>query len=153
LKFLGDRDEEIWTPLFVLCKILCPSRYDELTKAAVDMSTEKTVEARSYAQSYAAENAAEYDEYSIRLLNDMLSVIGKEKSIKTSKALDALKALPTSPWRKFKGEGITMHSLSAMLSTFGVTPKTIRFGSGRSAPCAKGYEKDAITKAIKKVGK
>lgn len=153
LDFLTDRDEEIWTPLFVLCEIFCPSRMEELTIAAVDMATEKTAEARSYVQLLGKTDSQknEQSEYTERLIRDLYTLLKGEKAIKTSDALEMLKALPTSPWRKFKGEGLTAHSLSAMLDVYGVSPKTIRFSNGEKG-LAKGYERKMVETQMKKFG-
>ncbi|PYV53601.1 MAG: hypothetical protein DMG98_20605, partial [Acidobacteria bacterium] len=32
LDFLADREEEIWTPLFTLCRVFCPDRWQELER-------------------------------------------------------------------------------------------------------------------------
>lgn len=48
LHCLADREEEIWSPLFAICQVVCPDRWDELIRVAVDISTAKTAEAREY---------------------------------------------------------------------------------------------------------
>lgn len=71
LSFLTDRDEEIWTPLFVLCRLLCPDRIDELERAAADISAAKTARARKYLELGQDEDDAQEQEYAVRLLRDM----------------------------------------------------------------------------------
>ncbi len=148
IPFLSDRDEEIWTPLFTLCQILAPERIKELERTAVDMATEKTAPKRRVADLKEKEEMAQDLEYAERLLRDSLSAMGKEKAIRTSELLTKLKDMPTAPWRKIFGKGLDEFSLSRLMEIMGVSPKTIRFGSGRKAPLAKGYTKDAVQKAI-----
>jgi hypothetical protein len=37
LPFLLEREEEIWTPLFVMCEVVCSERRKELEQAAADL--------------------------------------------------------------------------------------------------------------------
>lgn len=60
---INDRDEEIWTPLFVLCRLLCPDRLPELSRAAADMSAAKTARPRRHAELGEEENQAQEQEY------------------------------------------------------------------------------------------
>ncbi len=146
LTFLADRDEEIWLPLFAICEILAPSRVDELCRVAVDMSTEKTSEARRYVNLLGAERAAEDDEYARRLVHDLLTVINGAKSIFTADAIVALKELPTGPWRKYRGEGLSDRDLANLLARFGLTPVLVRKGK----QVQRGYKRDAVEKALPK---
>lgn len=152
LPFLSDRDEEIWTPLFVLCEALAPERLEELTRIAADMATEKTAEARRYVTLLGEEKKAEDDEYARRLVRDLSAVIDGRKGIFTADAIEALKALPTGPWRKFRGAGLTAIDMGNLLSRFGLTPKLIRLG-GRDVKPQRGYLKAWVTEALDKLGK
>ena len=149
LNFLMDRDEEIWTPLFVLCSIFAPERMKELARTAVDLSTEKTAEARRYTALKTSESSATDDEYSKRLLTDLygLFLAGGFKAITTKDAIEQLKNLPTSPWRKYKGRGLTVHNMSAMLSRFGVNPVNIRIGN----KVPKGYKAENVNAGMGKL--
>lgn len=149
LQFLTDRDEEIWLPLFAICKVIAPHRLSELMRTAVDMATEKTIEKRRYIDVAGEEKKIEDDEYSRRLLLDVQRVIGKSKSVSTVELLNRLFELPTAPWRKFRG-GLTVHMLSDMLSRYGVRPVNISIGSGReNRKVVKGYKSDAVERACK----
>jgi hypothetical protein len=155
LSFLTDRDEEIWTPLFVLCRLICPDRIDELTRAAADLSAAKTAKAKRYSELGDEEDKAEQEEYGVLLLRDMLHVIGDQKQITTQEAIMKLRQIPTSPWRRFRGEGLKNDTrgsmiLSGLLSRFGVRPSTIRIapknqGTGSTA---KGYRRRALLQAL-----
>jgi hypothetical protein len=147
--FLTDRDEEIWTPLLVLANIFCPNRVEELNRYAVDLCTEKTQTARRYVNLLGEEKKAEDDEYSKRLLADVFELLQHHRHMSSSDLIDGLKAIDTAPWRKFRGEGITVHSLSDMLSRFGVKPVAVRIGSGRkNSVLRRGYKRADVAKAV-----
>lgn len=151
IEFLTDRDEEIWTPLFVMASLFCPERLAELSRIAVDMATEKTAPKTRYTQLQkdGAELEAQQEEYEVRLLRDLLTVMDG-KNLSSVDAVARLRELATSPWRKFRGDGITAHNISDMLARFqGVRPVPIR--SGKSV--FKGYKIDAVRLAVKKLGK
>lgn len=149
LPFLSDRDEEIWLPLFSVCAVLAPARVEELKRIAVDMATEKTSPARRYVNLQGAEEAAEDDEYSRRLLRDLASVFaGKERSIFTKDAITRLHELVTGPWRKFRGAGLTAIDLANMLSRYGLEPKLVRIG-GKKGQVARGYQRADVERAAK----
>jgi hypothetical protein len=155
LSFLTDRDEEIWSPLFILCRLICPDRINEVTRAAADISAAKTGKARRYSELGEEEDKAQEEEYAVRLLKDMLHVIGDQKQITTQEAITKLRDIPTSSWRRFRGDGLKDGIEGAMvvaglLSRFGVKPSTIRItvkdvGTGSTA---KGYKRHALLNAL-----
>ncbi len=152
LDFLQDRDEEIWLPLFAVAEVFAPSRMVELQRVAADMATEKTSEARRYVNLQGAEQAAEDDEFSKRLVRDLLTVINGAKSIFTVDALEQLKALPTGPWRKFRGAGLTAIDMANLLSRFGLAPDLIRVGGKKKgAKVARGYRREWVEAAVAKL--
>lgn len=150
--FLMDRDEEIWTPLFVLCQIFCPDRLEQLKTAAVDIATEKTADSRRYIQLQKEESRAVDDSYAQKLLLDLYGVMLTEgKVISSTGAVDALRAIPVSPWRKFRGGGIKGNDIVKMLSRFGVRPGRIALGSGRgNRTFRRGYKREDIEAAVRK---
>src|SRR5262245_4682690 len=75
LSFLEDREEEIWTPLFVLCSLICPARMKELSMIAADMSADKTIKGRRYTQLAQEEDKAMEESYRNRLLVDLYGVM------------------------------------------------------------------------------
>lgn len=148
LPFLPDRDEEIWTPLFSICKVFCPERIEELTRCAVDMSTEKTSAPISYRESRAAEENAEREQYALILLRNIMEIAhavkieareetkkrkdGKGSRRKTAKTviepntlLDKLKALTTAPWRKYRGEGLSRDQMADLMGGAPLNLKTL----------------------------
>lgn len=172
LPFLMPRDEEIWTPLFVLCNMLCPSRVAELTRCAVDMSTEKTQEIVSYRQSATAEEHAESEQYAQLLLRNILEVapeIGidtgkkEKKNARGAKIIKRtvlrpddlngkLKELNAAPWRKYKHNGLTGGQMADLLSRhFGI--KTIAWRPlDPAAKMIRVYDLAAIQQKANEVG-
>lgn len=153
LDFLTGRDEEIWLPLFAIASILCPSRMDELARCAVDIATEKTVDARRYTVLEADRDID--DEYAKRLLMDLYTVLlSSGKAIGSKEAIEAIKAIPTAPWRRFRGEGLTVHDMASLLSRFGLSPVRIARGSGRgNQTFVRGYKRDHVEESVRKAGK
>jgi hypothetical protein len=97
-----------------------------------------------------SEKAAEESEYSLRLLSDLHSVmLEDEAALFSADAIERLRALNTAPWRKFRGEGLTVHNLADMLSRFGVRVCNLRKGS----KVQRGYKKEQIAKALRSHGK
>jgi hypothetical protein len=153
LPFLLDRDEEIWTSLFCICSVFCPGRHNELQKAAADMAAEKTGDAKKFSNLKGAEDAATNDEYAKRALTDLYSLfVAGGRAIRTEDAIERLKAIPTAPWRKFRDEGITAHTLSELLDRFGLGPVRIAIGSGRGKQkFYRGYKRVDVEKAVNKL--
>jgi hypothetical protein len=155
---INDRDEEIWTPLFVLCRLLCPDRLPELGRAAADISAAKTAKAKKYSELGEEEDSAQGQEYAVRLLHDMLRVIGDQKQLTTQEAIAKLRAIPTSPWRRFRGDGLKDGIEGAMvvaglLSRFGVKPSTIRIAAKNvgTGSTAKGYRRQSLVEALGRI--
>lgn len=146
LEFLTDRDEEIWLPLFALCEVLAPSRVEELKRIAVDLATEKTSPARRYTKLEGAEDQAELDEYSRRLVRDAATVFKKgERAIFTRDLLPRLHELVVGPWRKYRGDGLTAMAMADMLSPFGLQPHLVKI----KGVVARGYHRADIEKVAK----
>lgn len=162
LSFLSDRDEEIWLPLFAMCQVVAPELLTDLTRTAADMAVEKTSETRSYVElkESGAEERAEAEEYGLRLLRDLGAIMhercgkGKRHAIGlfTADALQALHELPTGPWRKFRGAGLTDREMALLLKAVGVYPAPIRSGGGRKdSKVARGYKWADVKTALSRV--
>ena len=151
--FLDDREREIWTPLFVIAGLFCPDRVKDLEQTAMDMATDKTQDKQVYKQLQDAEAAAQDDEYATRLVRDLLTVFnGDHPNLSSEAACERLRALPVTPWKKYKGEGITPYLLASMLSRFGLAPVNIRTARGRKATneVRKGYKRAQVANALKR---
>lgn len=179
LLYLPPRESEIWTPLFMLCMLLCPERSEELMRISVDMATAKTEESVNYRQNMDAEEKAKDDYYKAMLLRHIIEIApklayqenGQTKPRKDKRGsrdkqpilalhpeavLAELKKMPTGPWRKFKGDGLTRNQMADMLSALNCKTKPWRCPSaallkqfGESKPVVRVYDLDALkTKAI-----
>jgi hypothetical protein len=153
LSFLtSDRDMEIWSPLFAVCKVFAPHRFESLKAICVDMATEKTHEARRYVNLLGAEKAVEDDAYARRLVRDLAMVFNGHDVLYTDEALQRLRSLPTAPWRKFRGpDGLDAIAMANLLSRFNIAPKLIKTGSkkrGSKPKVARGYRKDDVVRAL-----
>jgi putative DNA primase/helicase len=162
LDFLTDREEEIWTPLFTICRVLCPDRWGELIRVAVDISTAKTAEAKKFTDIPQHEDAAQKIDNGERALRDLIQIIRsrRRKAISSVESIPALRDLPTAPWRAFRGEGLKPNiegsmMLASLLEPFGVRPRTIRLrpkSQGTNGSTAKGYVLADLMEAAQKTG-
>lgn len=156
LTFLNDRDEELWSPLFAIAKVLCPERLDELTRSAVDIATEKTAPKRNFRELMATEEQKADDlEDGVKLLRDMLKLTEGHKAIASVDVVEKLKDIPTSPWRAFRGVGISMYDVAYLLDAMNIHPKAIRNGKKRTGgkqPVFKGYQRADLLAAAQLVG-
>ena len=152
LDFLTGRDEEIWMPLFCLARVFCPERLEELSRCAVDIATEKTADSRRYTVLETDDSALD-DEYARKLLLDLYAVLlTNGKAIGSKEAVAALQAIPTAPWRKFRGTGLKIHDMANLLSRFGVRPVRIAKGSGRgNQTFLRGYKLADLETAVRRV--
>jgi hypothetical protein len=161
LDFLTDRDEEIWTSLFILCAHFCPERMDAFKMAAVDIATEKTADKRRYVNLLKEEDEANEAEYAERLLNDLCDVMTGSKigaapidRISTEGAIQALRAIPTAPWRGFRGAGLDKRSIADLLSRFNVRPAVLRSAGGRkNSKLFRGYLLKDVSAARTRLGR
>jgi hypothetical protein len=141
-----------------MCAILCPHRIEELTRAAVDIATAKTADAKKFTELAGQEKDVEEQEYAERLLLDLITVIGDRKQITTAEAILLLRAIPTAPWRKFRGTGLKdvidgAMDIAALLSRFGVAPKMLRIAPKREKnSTARGYNRQELVEAADQAG-
>lgn len=154
LSFLNDRDAEIWAPLFAVCTAFCPARINELTAVAADFATLKTAPARKHSavELQAAEDNAMEQEYAERLLADIFRVMGDYRYLWTEDLLAALFALPTGPWRRLRGTGITAKNVADMMKRFELRPKMIRSPGGRAhSKMLRGYQREDVIAAMRRL--
>jgi hypothetical protein len=133
LRFLNDRDADLWTPLFVLCKVATPERLAELKKFALMLSAAK-----------AGDDVD--DSYSLTLLRDIRVVWPEgEEKCETAVLLGKLNALEESPWPEHH---LTPRKLARMLKPFDIEPRNIQIDDRRP----KGYHfadlKDAFDRYL-----
>lgn len=111
LKFLSDRDADLWMPLFAVCTVAAPKRLDELQRCAVVLSGAK------------AAGDVE-DSLPLKLLADVQKVWPTEADrMTTATILQRLKEIAESPWA---AHDLNANRLSVMLRPFGVASRQIR---------------------------
>lgn len=152
--WLSGRDEEIWTPLLSLAHALELSKadLDMLTRASADLTVKKTEKAKKFQDMGDHEDAAIDDTYAVRVLRDLVSVINPdENAIPSEVAVERLKAIPSGPWRYFKGAGISAISLAAMLARYPALaeyPKPVFISKKVKPHHQRGYHAVALRRAL-----
>jgi len=129
LRFLSDRDADLWMPLFAVCTVAASERLGELRQCAVTLSGAK------------AAGDVE-DSLPLKLLADVQRVwpSGADR-MTTVILLQRLKEIAESPWAV---RDLNANRLSAMLRPFGVASRQIRTGS----ETAKGYLRESLQEAF-----
>jgi hypothetical protein len=139
---LRNREGEIWSVIFSLANAFCPERLDAIKACAVNLATTKmTTEKRRFSEIRDTEEGKRTDDtFTKWALQDLASVFKHgERKLYSADAIERMKAIPTSPWRAFRGpDGLTQQMLSDLLSSLGVNTKDV-----------KTYERDKHGKIIK----
>lgn len=156
LEWLRSRDAEIWLSLFAICQLLAPDRVAELTRISTDLCADKTGDTVKYNADAAAsaEKRAERAEYCVRLIRDLVTVIGENKNLFSADVVTALKALPTAPWRRYKGRGLTDQDIGFLLPPR-LRAKNIRTNAkrdGKGQQVRRGWVKADLDAALKDMG-
>jgi hypothetical protein len=129
LKFLSDRDADLWMPLFAVCTVAAPERLGELQRCAVALSGAK------------AAGDVE-DSLSLKLLADVQKVWPKGADrMTTAIMLQRLKEIAESPWG---AQDLNANRLAAMLRPFGVMSRQIRTENEN----VKGYLRVSLNEAF-----
>jgi len=108
-----DRDADVWEPLLAIADAaggIWPERARKAAVALVEASKERL------------------PNRGIRLLADLRLVFGEADVMATSSILQALIALPESPWAEISGKQLDDRGLAGVLRKYGVRPKAVRFG-------------------------
>jgi hypothetical protein len=126
-----DRDADVWEPLLAVAD----AAGGEWPKLAREAAVTLVAAAREVEPSLG-----------IRLLADARTVFGDSESITTAALLEALHALPESPWKDIKGKPLNDRGLAVRLRQYGVKSKTIRIGHGPK-DTAKGYSRADFAEA------
>lgn len=130
--FLEDREAELWSPLFAVCRAAAPDRVDCLQAIAVRVSW--------------AKQADEPADMGMLLLKDIRDVFlrCKEERLPTTNLLYDLKLVDESPWATWsRGAGLDARGLARMLKPFAIVPKNMRLPEG----IFKGYERAEFEEA------
>lgn len=127
LKFLKDREEELWLPLFSVCAVTAPERRKELATVAQQLAAVKI--------------SAETDEISITLLRDIGEIFARthQERLPTSALVADLNDIEESPWKRWsRGKGLDPRWLARLLRPFRVHPRNLRMENDK---IVKGYER------------
>lgn len=146
--FANPRDAEIWTSLFALVRMIDPKMEEELTRVAVDLSTDKTVPAQEYNKMKDKEDEAERMQYGEMLLKQMVPLFRGQPTMYTSDMLKALQDIPTGPWRRVFGEGLNENNMPRLLERFNLKPRYVKI----KGHVKRGYYLKDVQRAMKLLG-
>jgi hypothetical protein len=158
---LQGREGEVWTTILSLAQAFCPDRMNTIIACATDLAAIKqTTEKRTFSDiRIEAENSANVDLFSDYALRDLMSVFKRsEDRIASMDAIERMKAIPTSPWRTYKGTGLDATMLGELLNIHfkkgttstkqSKTTKPIRMGK----KIVRGYYRKDVKAAFDKLG-
>lgn len=148
--WLHGRERELWTPIYSVAHWigLHADTMRRLQAASVDLGLLKTLPPKIWHSAQDEQDAEERDAAE-RVLQDLRAIVQPgETFIPSAAAVDRLRAVPTSPWRAWRGEGLNEILLAALLARYGVEPVVGQIGKGRKdRRQARGYKVSAINKA------
>jgi hypothetical protein len=153
LEWLSARDAEIWLSLFAICSILAPERVEELKRIATDLSADKGSDAMKFSAESAqdAEKKAERAEYCVRLIKDLATICGARKYVTSEEVVGALKAIPTAPWRRYKGRGLNDQDIGYLLPPR-MQAKNIKVATKPKQIVRRGWMKKDLDAALLDIG-
>jgi hypothetical protein len=125
LHFLGEREDEIFSPVFIMCDLFCPERRAELERAAADICGGKRAEPKKIS-SRAGKVSADAVRDGERAMRDLLMLCDRENGIRTNEALRRMKAIHNAPWCNYAGEGLTDIKLAELVRPYGVAPRQFK---------------------------
>lgn len=152
IDWLSSRDAEIWLSLFAICEVLEPTRVRELMRVSTDISADKTQELVKFSAQTAkdAEEKANRAEHCARLIQDMASLLKGRKYILSEEVVNALKELPTAPWRRYRGRGLNDQDIGYLLPTR-LQAKNIKV-QAKPQIVRRGWTKKDIDAAMQDIG-
>ena len=111
LHFLGDRDADLWLPLFAICSVTAPDQMPGLQKCAEQLCSTKATD-------------DEDESFSLKLLVDIRDVWpAKQERWDTKTLVKKLKGLEESPWGE---QELSPRRLARMLRPFGIEARVMR---------------------------
>ena len=139
--FLGDRDREIFEPLFVLCELLCPERMQELEQCVASIAANQSHDLRRI--SLTAEARVSAEAAGERLIKGMEFIMRDYPRMGTYDLIRALRELPTGGWANYKRPGgITPDASGGMLLHDLLKRFGLQSGTVRLAPASVGAKED-----------
>lgn len=157
-KGFSGREKEIFTPLWSVAMAL---RLDGAMQAQILTAMEDfaafkaTVADKAYRDvlgNVGEAGKTENQEYSERALRDLAAVLPEASKTATGDIYSAVAVERmregAGPWRVYKGEGLTVDLLAALLARFAVSPEEVRMQRGRSGKVLKGYKGRKVLLAL-----
>jgi hypothetical protein len=127
LKFLSDRDADLWLPLFAVCSAASPDRMDDLRQCSKILS-------------FAKQSDDADDSLQLKLLADLRMIWpNNQLHVETSTLLERLGKMDESPWST--EITLTPRKLARMLRLFEVKPAQFRQDDRAGL---RGYSRDAL---------
>lgn len=146
-EWLSGRERQLWTPLVSVAAWLGvhADTMRALQTASVDLGLLKTLPPKVW-HSAQDEKDAEEKDMATRVVQDIRAVVQPgETFIPSSDLVTRLRAIPTAPWRAWRGAGLNEILMAALLARYGVTPQNGQIGKGRKdRKIVKGYRAKEI---------
>ena len=115
LRFLADREADLWMPVFAVCAVTAPKRVEELRRCALALSGAKAADDLD-------------DSLALTLLANIRSVwTAGNQAMMTATLVEALGSISDSPWAEPEHR-LTPRKLAGILRPFGVEPRQVRIG-------------------------
>lgn len=155
--WLENRDQEIWEPLWnVALAFKCDRTFLERVQSASSwLVAGKGAEIRRFDATAESEAAWESTTNGERAIRDLAAIFKDgEKYVRTTDAIQRMKAIPTAPWANYRGVGLDAMSLAALILPTGVRPTTlgVRFVDADGVKRqAKGYSRKNVMASVPKV--
>jgi len=123
---IQDRDADVWEALFVVAD-RAGGQWPALCKDA--------------ALALIGETKDSSVSLGVRLLTDLHAVFGEEDRLSTKRILEHLYKLDQSPWKDFKGVGLTDRQMARLLRPYAIKPKDVRFPQDGGDLVLRGYDR------------
>jgi hypothetical protein len=133
LKFLEDREAELWMPLFSVCRGVRPDRVESLKVIALGISRRKQRD--------------DQEGFGITLLRDIRHVFAnwQQDRLPTATLVGQLANIEESPWATWgRGTGLDARGMARLLRPFRIEPHNIRLEDGQ---IVKGYTRKDFEEA------
>jgi hypothetical protein len=124
--WLSGRERQLWMPLVSLASWLGvhADTMRMLERASVDFGLLKTLPPKTWHSAQDEKDTEERD-MAERLVVDALTVYRQgETWVPTTELVERLRAVPTMPWRAWRGAGLNEHLFGALVARYGINSVT-----------------------------
>jgi hypothetical protein len=149
--WLSGRERQLWTPLVSIATWIGvhADTMKALQVASVDLGLLKTLPPKVWHSAQDEQDAEERD-MAERALADLITVAGDDAFIPSDVAVDRMRSIPIAPWRAWRGTGLNVILLAALLARYGVQPVQGRLpGKRKDANPKRGYKLADLVAASK----